>query len=221
MADDSTSPFGESDIVEVTEAVPAAPIPPEPKKKRIKITTSDVGKSLAIANLIIATLFSTIAVFFRANKIQVDAKKADLEKVTRELTQLEMQRKQIVDGLNQEIEAEKQRLAALGQQHQKELGDLETTVKQTKDRIESARKEQATLNAEAATHDKEQEELIVEIQRLRGVYEDTRSDEEALTADRTILEDLLAKVQNNLAEAVERSKQVESELAKIERPSSP
>ena len=222
MADDTTSPFGESDDVEATPAPAAAPLPPEPKKKKKpQITSSSVGKGVTLANFIIAVLFLTVAVFFHANKIQVDAKKQELDKVARELTQLETQRKQVVDGLKQEIEAEKQKLAALQQQHQKELGDLEAAVKQTTDRIEAARKEQTTLNADAAKHHVEQEELIVEVQRLRGVHEDTRSAEEALAADKAILQDQLAKVQNNLQEATDRSKQIDARLAEVERPARP
>ncbi|MBX9654009.1 hypothetical protein K2Y11_10375 [bacterium] len=227
--EETTSPFGDADDSENTlpEGIsppveePVAPPPPAAKKKRKPITSSAIGKGVTLANFVIAILFLTIAFFFHANKIQVDSKKQELDKITRELTQLEGQRKQVTDGLEQEIEAEKQRLAALGQQHQKELGDLEAAVKQTKDRIEAARKEQANLNAEAAKHHGEQQELITEIQRLRGVYEDTRSDEEALAADKSLLEDQLAKVQNNLEEAVERSKQIDARLVELEKSPSP
>lgn len=196
--------------VSVLADVAAEDSTPAQKKRGEWVT--NFGKGIILANCVIAILFISTAVFFHANKLDVNDKRAKLDQANRELTTLQGERQTIVDGLNQEIEAENARIAEAVQTHQKQLGDLETSIRETRQRVDQSRTEQVKLSDQTSKLHQEQEELLAEIVQLRDTLETTRGDEEALTADRDYVADQLAKVTNNLREAERRQKELRQRL---------
>jgi uncharacterized protein (DUF3084 family) len=194
-------------------AVDVAVVVEEPPAKPKRSMASSVGKSVTLANFIISLLFVAIAFFFHSQKLEVRQRKSQLEQITRELNQLKTDRQAIVDALKQEVETENQKLTTVSQDGQKELGTIEASIAQTRQQIESARQSQAGLSDESDNLQKDQASIIQEVQGLRETLETTLGEKEAQIAERTYLEDQLAKITNDLREALRRQQEIAASLA--------
>jgi DNA repair exonuclease SbcCD ATPase subunit len=207
--DASADPISAEEDEVVTDVVVDVESESEPAKPRSHISTT-VGKAVAFTNLIVAIVCLAVAIFYRANKVEVANKKSEINQKISQYRNLQNDRQTIATGLQGEIDADTLKLTEIQAANTKKLGDVESSIAQTRERIAEARKEQLALNKEAETIHVDQDKLIAEIQALRATLETQRGEEEGLATDREFLADQLAKTLNDLRQAEARLAQIES-----------
>lgn len=189
-----------------------------PEEKPAKPPLAAVlGKIVTFTNFVLALIFLSIAFFFYSNRVQVSEKKSKLLQKTAELLRKEDERRKVVEDLTQQIELEKQRLVEVTRKGEKDVADLEKETNTIRERVDASRSEQIKLSEDASKLEQQQKALIAEIDTLRATREDTRSEEEALVADRQFILDQLAKTNNDLKQATARSQEIEETISELQR----
>ena len=214
MADEFELDSGEIEVTDENVVDPPAAAPVDEKPERTS-PVAVIGKTITLANLILSLVFLSVALFYRANKIELVEKKRTLEATTRELTTLEEERQQVVAGLKQEIEAAQKKLDESSKNGEREIADLESRIAQVRQSIATARDEQALLVKDVDRLHDDQKTLITAIVELREKRENTRTDEEGLDTDRGFIEDQLAKTLGELSIARARRDEVQQRLAEL------